>query len=195
MRLITKRLIVPTSIAVFIVLSMFGMGLFMLIYTRNSTYDGMPKLKDFQINAITDMQIVNNDYYYSSLLDQQSFSGDSSGVSKERLRKYDRENVKYSVEKITGINTVSATKVENSTVTFYIDSKLYSGEMMLVVIMDNEIIDRLDVNDSVMLSYDVEGEHLYLIKMICKNAKVEINISRHIEIATSKKVDYCHLNK
>ena len=84
-------------------------------------------------------------------------------------------------KKITGILRVSATKVSDCTLTINISSKLLSGNAKIVVICDDEIINYIEFDQEITLTYDVKGEHIYSVKILAEEAKLEISVKREVK--------------
>ena len=137
-------------------------------------------LKNFSVDSLTDEQIASTPGRYSAFSSSQRSSGGYSGVRDSRYSDYDRDRCSYSAKKITGIMTVSATKVKNSTLNLTIESNLKAGEMKIVVVRDNEILEYVDVSQTCELSYESDGEHFYYVKIICNKAQASISVSRNI---------------
>jgi hypothetical protein len=70
-------------------------------------------------------------------------------------------------------------KVVSGTVTFNIDAEITSGVAEIVVIKDDEIVDRAPLGDMV-LTYEVSEESVFYVKLLCEDAKIDIRIMRSI---------------
>ena len=92
----------------------------------------------------------------------------------------DSDRVKFSCEKITGIKTVSVTKVEDQTLELKISSGLSDGMAKIAVIRDDLILEYIDFGEEIILSYNVAGEHTYRVKILCEDAKLEITVERSV---------------
>ena len=147
--------------------------------------DGVPRpdLDSYKITELTDEQIISIHDYSRSFISGTERCGDKSGIGDleglYKYREFDRKHCNYHAKKVKGIVTVNATLVKDNTVSFDIRSSIGSGEAIIVVIKDGEIIDTFDFEDNRLLKYDVEGKHYFLIKALFENAEgVEIDVVR-----------------
>ena len=92
------------------------------------------KFASFEIDNLSVAQIVDGkDSCWESGTRYSLHGGGSSQT--------DYDNGKFSMEKISGIKTISSTLLKSGTLTLEIESKLDSGEMKIVLIQGNEIIE------------------------------------------------------
>ena len=135
-------------------------------------------LDEFSLETLTDEQIIYGKQYRAYRYSGQNI-GKSTGVG-GRFEKVDCDKSTMTVKKITGVCVRSATKIKDSTLHLTIESTLNSGEMKIVVIRDEEIIEYLEVGQTHNLVYDVEGEHIYYVKFLCVEANTEVSVLREI---------------
>ena len=138
-------------------------------------------LSNFSLEKITDEQIISIDSQYRAYRYKSSRKGSETGVDNRRYEDYDRDQLSFSAKKITGIHPIQATKVTDGTLRVNIESKLNSGEMKIVVIRDDEILEYLEVGRPLELNYSAEGEHTYYIKLLCKEANMSVTVTREIQ--------------
>lgn len=136
-------------------------------------------LNNFEIETLTNDQIVNISGDCRAVLTKWGASGDNSGIVHSEYIKADSDKTKFSAKEITGIKTISATLAKDCTFTISIDSKVGNGKAQIVVIQDDKIIERLDATTSTTLEYIVVGEHQFYIKILCEEAQIEINTQRY----------------
>ena len=145
----------------------------------NQTDDFGIDLKNFSISELTDQQIISVSARSSSYMGGGSKTGESTGVEGFHYSDVDKDSVRRFAKKIVGLTTLMTAKVVSGTVTFNIDAELASGVAEIVVIKDNEIVDRAPLGDMV-LTYEVSEESVFYVKLLCEDAKIDIRITRSI---------------
>lgn len=140
-------------------------------------------LSNFSLENLTDNQIVCIESQYSAYRYKSSKNGNETGIDNQRYEAYDRDQLSFSAKKITGIHPLIATKVSDGNLHIKIESSLNSGEMKIVVIRDDKILEYLEVGKVVELNYYADGEHTYYIKLLGKDANMSITVSREIQQA------------
>ena len=138
------------------------------------------EIENFRIDELSEYEILNKELASGTSTSNRYTSGTSTGAP--NASKYeDSDNVEYSCKKFIGIASIHATKAENTVLTLNIESELLSGVGKLVVICDDEILEYIDFNETRTLVYEVRGEHIYSVKMMCEDAQVRVKISRTFE--------------
>ena len=137
-------------------------------------------IKNFRIDDLTESEIINKEFGRGYVASTRYTNNSETGVP-NTLDHIDSDNVETSYKKFIGIETVSATKVKNSVLKLDIESELTEGVGKIVVICDNEIVEYLEFNESRTLTYEVRGEHIYSVKILCESAKINIKVSRSFE--------------
>ena len=177
-RSITKIgfIIVCSLIALVLLLS----GVERLVNPGNSVNEEKLDLKNFSLETLTNDQIISIERQYTAYGYKSSKSGSETGVDNQRYKDYDRDQLSFLAKKITGIHPLIATKVRNGNLRISIESKLNSGEMKIVVIRDDKILEYIEVGTTLELNYYADGEHTYYIKLIGKDADMSATVSREI---------------
>lgn len=139
---------------------------------RHSALD----LDDFSIDNLTDEQIITETKSQEILSSTKYQNNTSSGASS--ISSLDSDKIQFSCKKINGISKVSVTKAKDCNLILTISSELLSGRAKIVVIRDDLILDYVDFNESVELTYSVTGEHIFTIKILCEEAELTIAVSR-----------------
>ena len=134
-------------------------------------------LDDFTIEEITDEQIVHIGDYCTGFIVHERGTGSKTGSADLR---YDCDKYEYSSKSVSGIKNISYSGVSNATLKLSITSVLKEGEAKIVVIMDNQILEYVELGSEKQLIYEVDGKHEFYVKLICKDANVEITVSRTI---------------
>ncbi len=174
------RIVLPAAIVLtfFSIIALVALGkAFYGLLGLNSNDE---KLADFSIAAVSDEEVATR--VFSS--NHNSFlrnSGKGTGVTGSYYERYDSTICDHSIGKATGIDVVSATKIDNATLKLTITSKVESGEAKIAIIKDETLVEYIDINETVVLEYDVSEESLFLVKIVCKDAKIDIKIEREIK--------------
>lgn len=180
----TSRKILTVSIVGFLVVAVIIGITLAVIYLTGNYYKAPSRLDldSFKIEGVTDEQIC--DIYFDSrgTFNTVRTNGDSTGVKGNKtVKEYDRDETFYSGKKMVGIITPSATLARDCTLVITVDSKLNSGNMRIVVVMDGEIVEYVEPNVQKTLSYTVSGEHTFYVKVLCENADMEISVTRSMK--------------
>lgn len=133
------------------------------------------------VDGLTEEEIICHYDCYKGFLIQIKKQGSSTGVTDGDLSEADRDTYILSADEITGTKTISATLVKDATLSLSVDSKLLSGKLKIVVIMDERIVEYVDVNSKCKLTYTVAGEHLIYVKILGEKAQMEINVTRELK--------------
>ena len=134
----------------------------------------------FKISELTEEEIVNEPDYCRARMSKLQASGYDSGVKNDRFEEVDLDRVTYSSKRITGINTVSATRIKDATLKLYIDSELVSGNGKIVIVQDDKILEYLEFGEHKEFFVTVEGEHHVYVKILCEIAEVDVTVERQI---------------
>ncbi len=139
-------------------------------------------LDSFSIENLTEEEILKISHASRGFFSHFAYKGEKTGVSGTGYRDYDRDNTKFSCRKITGINTVNATKAEDCVVEWSIDFNVLKGNAKAVIVMDEtEIIKEFEAGEDIVFSYEIVGEHEFYVKILCEKARVEIEVDRTIK--------------
>ena len=76
--------------------------------------------------------------------------------------------------------TIQSTKAIDKKVKLTVTSSLESGEMKIVVIKNGEIVEYIDINQTISKEYDCVGENDIYVKIIASTAKMNISVEREI---------------
>ena len=135
-------------------------------------------LGEFSIETISDYDIVNVNRFTSFRSHRES-SGSSTGAPKG-TQYSDADKAIFKCENIFGVMTVSATKAQNCTLVLNITTEINVGTAQIVIVRDDEVIERLDFGGNATRSYNVEGEHIFRVKVLAENAEIKITVEREI---------------
>ena len=171
----TKSFFPHTVIVICIIL---GILLVARIVTR--IVNNEKALENFVIAELSNEEIVKEENVCREFMFKIRSHGSSSGFLNEMYDAQDHEEVNYSVKKITGINTISATLAEGRTVTLDINVKLLSGVAKLAIVADDRILECIELDGETTLEYTVNGANKVFVKMLCEDAKIEAVVIRSI---------------
>ena len=138
------------------------------------------ELENFKIDELTEYEILNKELSSGRFSSTKYTNGTSTGAP-SATKFEDSDNVEISYKEYVGISRISATKAKNTVLSLNIESELLSGVGKLVVICDDEILEYIDFNETRTLVYEVRGEHIYSVKMMCEDAQVKVKVSRSFE--------------
>ena len=177
---INSQNIIKTGVVIVLIMATF-MLLTAVIQNliKDDTVDEVPSfdLDDFTIEEITDEQIIHIGDYCTGFMVSERCTGSKTGSADLR---YDRDKYEYSSKIVNGIKNVSYSEISNATLELLISSVLNEGEAKIAVIMDNQILEYVELGTEKQLTYEVDGKHEFYVKLICKDANVEITVARTI---------------
>lgn len=135
------------------------------------------QLKDFSFETVTDDDVVEKTIatlYGSS----SKRSGKDSGAHLMGYQDVDRDRCTLSAEKAKGFYVASASKVVDAKLVLNISSEIHAGKGKIAIIQDDKILEYIDFGTSVTREYDVVGESLILVKIVCEDAKIDLTVTR-----------------
>ena len=150
------------------------------IYRMKTFSDSVNEaLQEFSLDTVTDEEVVEK---VVATMDKsrQRCSGEASGAHFMGYRKFDYDRCQYTIEKIRGFYVVSASNVENAKIKLKISSNIYDGKGKIAIIQDKTLVEYIDFGASVTREYEVTGESLFLVKIICEDAKIDLTVERQI---------------
>ena len=174
---ITLKIILPIVLSIVLTMSLIISGIFIF---KEIVWGGFDEqMANFSIITISDEDVATKSFgrKYKSTL---RCSGTDSGVTDSFYERYDSTVCDHSIEKVTGITVVSATKIDNATLTLTITSKVGSGDAKIAIIRDDTVVEYIPINADVIREYDVSNETLFLVKAVCEDAKIDIKVEREI---------------
>ena len=182
-----KKIILITVAAVAAIL-ILSLALFFILNPENDEVEAGAEVADidlesFVIADLSDEQIIGIDGKCKASVPKFTRSGSNSGITDIKFADEDRDTTVYSSKNIVGIKTVSATLVKNSIVKFNIDSTLVSGDAEVVIIANGEILERFEAGSKKSFEYSVIGESVFYVRILCKNANIEITTEREFKSA------------
>ena len=150
-----------------------------MIFNKSTSTTEYPNLEQFSIDAVNENQIVEIASYARSKGRFQR-KGANTGMG-GKYDSYDATESLYISESITGILTVSATKIIEGNLTLDIVSTLNSGEMTIVIVKNDNILEFINTNENVIKTYSVTEESEFYVKILCETANMEIKVTRSFD--------------
>ena len=135
------------------------------------------QLKDFSFETVTDEDVVEKTIakLYGSYSKR---SGKDSGAHLMGYQDVDRDRCTLSAAKAEGFYVASASKVVDAKLVLNISSEIHAGKGKIAIIQDDKILEYIDFGTPVTREYDVVGESLILVKIVCEDAKIDLTVTR-----------------
>ena len=151
-----------------------------VIYRMITNFNSLDeKLKDFSFDTVTDEDVVEKNF---SSIYKSHIEHTSSGSSGAHLMGYeksaDSNRVRMVAESVKGFKVFSASKVVDAKLVLNISSEIHAGKGKIAIIQDDKILEYIDFGTTVTREYDVVGESLILVKIVCEDAKIDLTVTR-----------------
>ena len=119
-----------------------------------------------------------DDYSVVTITDEKIISGVYStmcvGVFETEIEVSDELTGSYKVSKLSGITEINTYRSRKDLITFNIEFTCESGNAMIVIISNDEIIKKIEANQNV--TFEVTNtDHQYKILLVGESAKASIN--------------------
>ncbi len=168
-----KKIIIGFAVAfVFIGIS------FIFVTINHNKYKDTNGVNNFNLQHITDDQIINSSTGVTKTNFSINSSGEKTGI--ENYSDFDRKCVSISVDKLSGVQLVQATKATTNNVEITADTKVESGNFRLVVVIDKEIYKDFDINTKDTVKIKNCKDKKIFVYVVGENAKFEATIEREI---------------
>ena len=151
---------------------------FISITVSHNKYQDTNGADNFSLQHITDDQILNGPTKITKTNYQIHSSGEKTGI--ENYSGVDREHISISVDKLSGVELIQATKATTDNVKITADTRVEGGNFRLVVVIDKEIYEDFDINkkDSIKIKNCKDKE--IFVYIIGENAKFDATIEREL---------------
>lgn len=151
---------------------------FISITVSHNKYQDTNGADNFSLQHITDDQILNGPTKITKTNYQIHSSGEKTGI--ENYSGVDREHISISVDKLSGVELIQATKATTDNVKITANTKVEGGNFRLVVVIDKKIYEDFDINkkDSIKIKNCKDKE--IFIYIIGENAKFDATIEREL---------------
>ena len=135
----------------------------------------------FSIENLTEEQKLKVSGFGTSYVTRWSDRGNSSGFVGNVYLDEDHDYTYFRAKKTTGIKTVNATEAESCSVNWKINCTVSSGKAKIIIVMDESVIlEEFEPNQPIDFTYESVGKHEFLVKTLCEDAKIEIEVNRTI---------------
>ena len=131
---------------------------------------------NYSLQTITDADLISLNTSSTASSVEHGTYGKRSGVSQNGVSDYDV--IKYSSERISGIDVMQATKVSKDTLILTINNKVEAGNCKIVIVIDGEIHNEIQLNSQNTIELkDMQGKEVFVV-IGCESAKLDLEISR-----------------
>ena len=134
---------------------------------------------DTDLAVITLDEILTTDNHFSAISSHFSNRGQKTNVAGD-LEDHDFDEVVFRCERLSGIKTLQATKTECNQLTFHIESTLESGNMEIIIMVDNEYYDSVAVNKTHTIVLNDVADKQVVLKIAAESAKLHIAVTRQL---------------
>ncbi len=152
--------------------------LYFVLFSFNHIQDTNGKLTNL-VTIDIEEEIKKEVTLYKSNYSTLRCSGGSTGIKGE-LKEVDRDTIKYSTKKISGVKTLQATLMNNGeSLSIKVNSNLTMGNLVIVIVdSNNNIIKEVTLNEEEIVNITSTEEGIY--KVICgaESAKFDVVIQR-----------------
>ena len=171
--MISSNWVIFTGIAIIVLIVV-------LVFSLVGCSSGASSGEAFSIDNLSDEDIIHKQNATTFASSIKYNKGEKTGVV--GASKYeDSDKVEFGCKKITGIKRISATKVaEGSTLTLKISSTLTSGKAKIVIISKEEIVEYIEFGRDLTLTYEVDSECIFYVKILAEDAELKITVEREI---------------
>lgn len=135
--------------------------------------------KTLAVITLDEMMGTNRDY--ASLGLYTKVDGENTEITNYNLKECDYDTVNYRVSEIHGVLTLQATKTDADQMDLEIQSEVVSGNMEIIIVVDNECYKSVAANETCFVSLsDISGK-LVLVKMGAESAELQVTVKRTIK--------------
>lgn len=134
---------------------------------------------DTDLAVITLDEILTTDNHFSAISSHFSNGGQKTNVASD-LEDHDFDEVVFQCERLSGIKTLQATKTECNQLTFHIESTLESGNMEIIIMVDNEYYDSVAVNQTHTIVLNDVADKQVVLKIAAESAELHIAVTRQL---------------
>ena len=159
---------------------------FISVTVSHNKYQDTNGADNFSLQHITDEQILNGPTKITKTNYQIHSSGEKTGI--ENYSGVDHEHISISVDKLSGVELIQATKATTDNVKITADTKIESGNFRLVVVIDKEIYSDFEINTKDTIKIKNCKDKDIFVYIVGENAKFDASIER--ELYNSKKAFY-----
>lgn len=135
----------------------------------------------FSCKSIRKIKDTNgpDDYSLSTITDEDIVKGMSS-ISVGAIQSNKNGNFNLKIGKFSGVNEIYKNDFKNKTITLEITNKVESGNLKIVVIVNNEIVENIPANTTKTITTNVENGK-YSIRIAGEVAKFSLSYKMQIQ--------------
>lgn len=170
----TKRTTMGVVIAIIIFAILYSISLVCFPTVNIVDSNGTEKNS---LAAITTDEIQSTTNHYTAIKAYSSSSGSKSNI-RGKLEEFDYDEYSFSSEKISGIKTIMATKVDCNELTLYIDSKLSAGNMGIYILIDGQYYDCVEPDQAKTIVLQDIANKTIVVKLAAESADLSVTLVR-----------------
>lgn len=135
--------------------------------------------KNTKLAALTMDDILTDGHSSTTFASSTTCVGSHTNVS-GNLRKYDYDQVDFRAKKTSGIQILHATKTDADSFTLYIDARVVTGNLEVVILVDGSYHSHVTLGRMQTIHLDGIAGKTVVVKMAAESAQVKISVSRTI---------------
>jgi len=175
-----KSMIVVICCVLAGVITIGGVVLLLLLHSPSVDIEDVNGSQNTNLATIDMNEILTTIDHFSAFSSYTSYDGTNTNVVGD-LKEYDHTEVVFHCKKISGIKTLHATKTTCDQLTLVIESELKTGNMEIVIMVDDEYYDHVPINQaSTVLLTDITNKTV-VVKMAAESAEMNISVQRTAE--------------
>lgn len=172
---------IPQSVLIFVLIGVVILGVITCVFFMDDSpgYVDTNGAEDTSLVYITLDEILSTTYNYSATWEEHSRDGQQTLVPAS-LASTDYDTIVYRCKQIDGIQTLQTSIVNEDTVVLNIRSEVKSGNMEIVILVDNEYYDHVPVNCQQTVRLDEIAGKTIIVRMAAEGAEVDLTVERSI---------------
>lgn len=168
-----KKIILGFSLA-FIFISIA----FISATINHNKYQDTNGIYNFSLQHITDKQILSGSIGITKTNYRINSNGEKTGI--ENYSGVDHEHISISVDKLSGVELVQATKATTNNVEIKAYTRVESGNFRLIIVIDEAIYSDFEINTSDTIKIKNCKDKEIFVYIVGENAKFEATVEREL---------------
>ena len=130
---------------------------------------------NYDLQTIDDSTLLNKNTSSFGRRPVYATSGEKSGA---KASMYDYDNIKFTMECMTGTKVIQTSYGKTDTLILNFDTKVHSGNCEIVILLDSKIYQRVDVNTQQTIEIENAKDKEFSVVIGAESANFEIYIDR-----------------
>ncbi len=168
-----KKIILGFSLA-FIFISIA----FISATINHNKYQDTNGIYNFSLQHFTDKQILSGSIGITKTNYRINSNGEKTGI--ENYSGVDHEHISISVDKLSGVELVQATKATTNNVEIKAYTRVESGNFRLIIVIDEAIYSDFEINTSDTIKIKNCKDKEIFVYIVGENAKFEATVEREL---------------